>query len=362
MKKTAFYILAALCLMIFVFGCGKSEDTSEQSKKDDTVVTQTQEPAAAEKTPAIELNYSVFFPPTHAHSKAAEAWAREVESRTDNAVKINMFPGGTLTGAAECYDGVVNGISDIGMSCFAYTRGRFPVMEAVDLPMGYPTGMAATMVANEFYQNIKPAELDDVKVLYLHAHGPGLLHTKKPVKTLDDIKGMQVRSTGLSAKMVEAMGAIPVAMPQGDTYEALQKGVVEGTFAPMETLKGWRQADVIDYTTDCNKIGYTTTMFAVMNKNSFSKLPEEVQKVIDEVSKEWIEVHGRVWDEADEEGLAYTLEKENQIIELSEEQNALWKEAIDPVIENYIATAEEKGHNGQKSVDLIRQLLEKYSN
>lgn len=361
MKKTAFYIFAALCLMIFAFGCGKSDDTAQQDQKADTA-TQAQEQVAAEKPKAIELNYSVFFPPTHAHSKAAEDWAREVELQTDNAVKINMFPGGTLTGAAECYDGVVNGISDIGMSCFAYTRGRFPVMEAVDLPMGYPTGMAATMVANEFYRNIKPAELDDVKVLYLHAHGPGLLHTKKPVKSLDDIKGMQIRSTGLSSKMVKALGGTPVAMPQGDTYEALQKGVVEGTFAPMETLKGWRQADVIDYTTDCNEIGYTTTMFAVMNKNSFNKLPEEVQKVIDEVSNEWIEVHGRVWDDADEEGLSYTLEKENQVLELSEEQSALWKEAIEPVINEYAVTAEENGFNGEKFVELIGLLLEKYSN
>lgn len=351
MKKTIFYLLAAACLLIFASGCGKSEDTDQQAEKQ----------SAAEKPKVIELNYSVFFPPTHAHSKAAEDWAREVEARTDNAVKINMFPGGTLTGAAECYDGVVNGISDIGMSCFAYTRGRFPVMEAVDLPMGYPNGMTATMVANQFYQEIKPAELDDVKVLYLHAHGPGLLHTKKPVKSLDDLKGMQIRSTGLSAKMVKAMGATPVAMPQGDTYEALQKGVVEGTFAPMETLKGWRQADVIDFTTDCNEIGYTTTMFAVMNKNSFNKLPENVRKVINEVSSEWIEVHGRVWDDADQEGLAYTLEKDNQIIELSGEESNLWKEAIEPVINDYIATAEENDYNGRKSVDLIENLLEKYS-
>ncbi|MCF8028297.1 MAG: TRAP transporter substrate-binding protein [Desulfobacteraceae bacterium] len=349
MDKTFFRLCAAACMLFLITACGQSDDSNQEAQKQ----------SAPEKSETIELSYSVFFPPTHAHSKAAEDWARQVETRTDNAVKINMYPGGTLTGAAECYDGVVSGISDIGMSCFAYTRGRFPVMEAVDLPLGYPDGMTATRVANQFYQQMNPEELKDVKVLYLHAHGPGLLHTKKPVETLADIKGMQIRSTGLSAKMVKALGATPVAMPQGDTYEALQKGVVEGTFAPMETLKGWRQGDVIDYTTNCQEIGYTTTMFAVMNKEKFNQLPEDVQDVINTVSDEWIKVHGQVWDDADKEGLAYTREQENEIIELAEEQSARWKDAISPVIDDYITDAREKGFEGQKSVDLLRSLIEK---
>jgi len=163
---------------------------------------------------SIHLTYSIFFPPTHGQCLAGMDWAKEIERATDGRVKITVFPGGTLTKANQCYDGVVKGISDIGMSCFAYTRGRFPSMEALDLPLGYPNGLAATRVANAYYQAFTPAELNDVKVLYLHAHGPGLLHTQKPVKTLADLEKMKIRSTGLSAKVVEALGAIPVAMPQ----------------------------------------------------------------------------------------------------------------------------------------------------
>ena len=136
-----------------------------------------------------ELTYSIFLPPSHGQTKAAVNWAAEIEKRTNGAVKITPFPGGTLTKGNQCYDGVVNGISDIGMSVFAYSRGRFPVMEAVDLPMGYPDGIVATRAANKYYQATMPKELSDVKVLYLHAHGPGLLHTKKPVKTIEDLNG-----------------------------------------------------------------------------------------------------------------------------------------------------------------------------
>ncbi|MBW2561389.1 MAG: C4-dicarboxylate ABC transporter substrate-binding protein, partial [Deltaproteobacteria bacterium] len=148
------------------------------------------------KEKTVELTYSIFFPPTHSQCKAAVSWAEEIEKRTEGRIKITTFPGGTLTKANQCYDGVVKGISDIGMSCFAYTRGRFPVMAAVDLPHGYPDGRVATRVANEFAKTMAPKELDDVKVLYIHAHGPGLLSTKKPVRVLEDIKGMKIRSTG----------------------------------------------------------------------------------------------------------------------------------------------------------------------
>ncbi len=158
----------------------------------------------------IKLTFSIFFPPTHGQTKAAMDWAKEIETLTDNKVQITVFPAGTLTKAPQCYSGVVNGISDLGFSLFAYTRGRFPVMAAVDLPMGYPDGKVASKVAQEFAKTFKPEELNDVKVLYLHAHGPGLLHTKKPVRKLEDLKGMKIRATGLSAKVVEALGGSPV--------------------------------------------------------------------------------------------------------------------------------------------------------
>ncbi len=313
------------------------------------------------KADTVNLTYSIFFPATHGQCKAGISWAKEIEKRTSGKVKITVFPGGTLTKAPQCYDGVVNGISDIGMSCFAYTRGRFPVVEVVDLPFGYPNGQVATHVANEFCKKIRPKELDDVKVLYIHAHGPGLLHTKKPVRRLEDLKGMKIRSTGLSAKVVKALGGVPVAMSQGSTYESLQKGVVEGTFGPMEVLKGWRQGEVIRDTTECYGIGYTTAMFVVMNLKKWNSLPKETQNIIEEVSNEWVDVHGKVWDTNDSEGRKYTLSLGNKIIPLSKEETVRWKKAVSPMIDNYIKTTEEKGLPGQKAVTETENLIKKYS-
>jgi len=309
----------------------------------------------------IDLNYSIFFPATHGQCIAGVSWAKEVEKRTNGKVKITVFPGGSLTKANQCYDGVVKGISDIGMSCFAYTRGRFPVMEAADLPLGYPDGMTATRVVNEFAKQVKPEELSDVKVLYIHAHGPGLLHTKKPVKTLADLNKMKIRSTGLSAKVVESLGGVPVAMPQGSTYESLQKGVVEGTFGPIEVLKGWKQGEVIKSTTDCSGIGYTTSMFVVMNLDKWNSLPEDVQDVFESVSAEWVDVHGNTWNEGDQQGREYTLSLGNQIIPLSDEESKKWKTAVKTVIGSYITAADEKGLDGKDVVEKLNTLISKYS-
>jgi len=351
MKKLGYSIVCGFVVLLLCLSCSKKSEEGAAPQG-----------AGAEATPvkAVELTYSIFFPPTHAQCKAGEDWAREVEKRTNGAVKINVFPGGTLTSANDCYDGVVKGISDLGMSCFAYTRGRFPVMEALDLPLGYQNGMAATRIANEFYNENKPKELDDVHVLYIHAHGPGLLHTKKPVNTLKELKGMKIRSTGLSAKLVEALGGVPVAMPQPGTYEALQKGVVDGTFAPMETMKGWKQGEVVKSTTDCQNIGYTTAMFVVMNKAKWDGLSEDVKKAFTEVSNEYIAVHGKVWDDADAEGLTFIQGLGNKVIELPETEAAAWKASVKPVIDDYVKAAKEKGIDGEKIVSSLAGKIENF--
>src|SRR4030042_868962 len=149
----------------------------------------------------VKLNYSVFFPAPHKNAVLATEWAKEIGTRTNGKVQITVFPGGRLTPADKCYDGVVKGISDIGFSVLAYTRGKFPLTEVSDLPMGIKTGVVASKVINDYQKKFKPKEFDEVKVMYLHGHGPGILHTKKEVKTLQDLKGLKIRCTGLAAKI-----------------------------------------------------------------------------------------------------------------------------------------------------------------
>lgn len=328
MSMSGALVLAGMVGALLASGCGKPSETKQE--------------------PVVELSYSIFFPPSHIQCKTAEAWAREVEARTDGRVRITTYPGGSLTKAPQCYDGVVNGISDLGMSCLAYTRGRFPLLEGLDLPVGYPDGTAATRIATDLARQYAPKEMDDTHVLYIHAHGPGILASKKPVQTLEDVKGMKVRATGLSAKIVECLGGSPVAMSQPETYEALQKGVVEATLCPIETLKGWKQGEVIDSVTDSSVIGYTTAMFVVMNRDKWESLPAELQEIITQVSEEWVPKHGAAWDQADDEGRAFVKELGHGIIELPEAEAARWVEAVKPILDDYVKQSEEQGLPGSR--------------
>lgn len=307
-----------------------------------------------------KLNYSVFFPPTHPQAKLASAWADEVMLRSQGRLKIFIFPGGALTKADQCYQGVVDNISDIGMSALAYTRGRFLLMEALDLPVGYTSGSAATHAANRLYAKYQPKAMEDTHVLYLHAHGPGILASKRPVTVLSDLKGMKVRATGLSAKLVERLGGAPVSMPQSDTYESLQKGVVDATFCPMETLQGWKQGEVVTSVTDSRCIGYTTTFFVTMNKEVWAGLPADLQKILTDVSAEWIEKHAAMWDEADTRARTYFLGlgKDRQILALSADEQAKWKSSTRPVLDDYVKKAKQKGLPGEAFLNDLQTYLQ----
>ena len=120
----------------------------------------------------IDLFYSNVYPAPHKMCVSAVEWGKEIEKRTNGRVKVTMFPGGTLTPGDKCYDGVVKGLSHVGMSVFSYTVGKFPLMEVIDLPLGYKSGAVATTVTNEFYAKFKPKELDEVKVMFLMGIAP----------------------------------------------------------------------------------------------------------------------------------------------------------------------------------------------
>ncbi|BDQ33626.1 TRAP transporter substrate-binding protein [Pseudodesulfovibrio portus] len=306
----------------------------------------------------VKLTYSNFFPPTNHQSILAEAWCKEVEKRTGGKVVVDYYPGGTLTKAKQCYDGVVEGMSDIGLSCLAYSRGRFPVMAAVDLPLGYQNAAQATATANAVYEKFKPEELADVEPMYFNGHGPGLLFTVgKPVQALADMEGQKIRATGNSAKLVKALGGTPVAKPMPENYQLLQKGVVDGSMHPIESNKSFKLGEVCKYGTDSFDVAYTTVFFIVMNKAKWASIDPESQKIIREINKEWADKHAAAWDEADAEGRQFFMDQGGKIVTLSAEESAAWAKAARPVLDDYIAETDAKGLDGKAILEFTQSTL-----
>ena len=316
--------------------------------------------AAVSKVEAdpVKLTYSNFFPPGQIQSKLAEAWCKEVKKRTDGQVVVEYFPGQTLTKAKQVYDGVVEGISDVGFSVFAYTRGRFPVMAAVDLPLGYTSGTVATKVINAVYKKFTPKELTDTQVMYLHSHGPGLIHTKsKAVRKMEDMKGLKFRAHGTSALVVQALGGTPVPKPMPETYQMLQKGVVDGAVYPFEANKGWKLGEVTRYCTADFTAAYTTSFFVVMNKDKWNAISAANQKIIEQINMEWVDKHGEAWDTSDALGIVFFLNQGGQIIGLEAKEAERWEKAVAPIIEDYKANMDKKGLRGTETVDFTIKTL-----
>ena len=314
-------------------------------------------PVTAEAGPT-KLTYSNFFPPGHIQSKLAESWCKEVEKRTNGQVVVDYFPGGTLTKARQVYDGVVEGLSDVGFSVLAYTRGRFPVMAAVDLPLGYTSGTVATQVINAVYKKFMPKELMDTQVMYLHAHGPGLINTKsKAVRKMEDMKGLKFRAHGTSALVVKALGGTPVSKPMPETYQMLQKGVVDGAAYPFEANKGWKLGEVTRFCTADFSAAYTTSFFVVMNKDKWNSISAANQKIIDQINLEWADKHGEAWNTSDALGIVFFLNQGGQIIGLDAKEAERWKKAVAPIIEDYKADMNKKGFQGTELVDFTIKTL-----
>lgn len=307
---------------------------------------------------SIKLTYSNFFPADHIQSQLVDSWCREVETRTKGRVNIKHYPGQTLTKAGECYEGVVRGRSDLGLSVLSYTQDRFPLMGTADLPLGYTSGKVATAVANELYRKFKPKELSDSKVMYLHAHGPALVNTRgKAVRRLEDMKGLRLRTTGAAALIVKAMGGIPVSVPMPECYQLIKSGKANGSTHPAESHKGWKLAEVENYVTAAYCISYTATFFVVMNKDKWNALPQDIKGIIEQINNDWLPQHGEAWDTIDAEGMRYFLDNGGQVIGLDSDEAARWKMAVATIIDDYARVLSEKGLNGQEIVDFTIKTL-----
>lgn len=308
----------------------------------------------------ITLRYSTMFPVTHKHAVLSDQWCKEVEKRTKGKVKVQHFAGATLTSPKGTYESITKGVVDIGLCVLGYTMGKFPLSDVLAYPLGIPSGYAATKLANEYLAKFKPAEFNDVKVLYLQANGPGIMHTTKPVAKLEDMKGLKIRTFGPVVAFISNLGAAPVAMPMGDAYDAISRGVVEGIYAPYEALLGWKLGEVVKYTAENYGSSYSGVQMVAMNKAKWESLPPEIQKIVDSINAEWIEKQGKMWDDIDKAGKAFAVKRGVKITELSPEENKRWAAKAQPMIDVYIKKMKEKGLPGEEVVAFYRQRIKAY--
>ena len=317
-----------------------------------------------DKAYTLELRLAHFWPASHpVETDLVQPWIAAVEEATEGRVKIISFPGETLAQSDAIYEAVKIGIADVGLSCFAYTRGQFPVLEVFELPgITYNDSNAASRVAWEGIQLLNPTEVQDTTLMMVITTGPGNLFTKKPIREISDLKGLEIRATGLSAATLRALGATPVAMPQAEAYEAISKGVAQGNLGPTEILKGWRQAEVTDYIT-VTPFLYNTLFFFTMNTSKWNSISEEDQQAILEVNQRIFEdVACGLWDKQNDAALTYAVDENGmEVIELSDTETELWLSLVKPVQDDYVSRMESQGFPGREILMTVQELSDRYS-
>jgi TRAP-type C4-dicarboxylate transport system substrate-binding protein len=295
-----------------------------------------------------------------------DVWADNVEQQSGGRIKVDRFPSMQLGGKPpELMDQAIDGVADVVWTVVGYTPGRFPSTEVFELPFMMTNARATSRAYWEMFEkHMKDTEFKDVHILGTWVHGPGLLHTNKPVVTPDDMQGMKIRGGSRSVNsLLSKLGATPVGMPVPAIPEGLSKGVIDGTTIPWEVTAALKVPELVsNHTEFTGNALYVLTFVLAMNKPKYESLPDDLKKVIDDNSGlEFSIFAGGTQSDSDGPARQLAVDRGNNIITLDQAQTQVWIDASQPIYDEWVADMQTKGIDGQALIDEARMLIKKYS-
>ncbi len=289
MKKLFIGLVVLLVISAFTFiGCaGTSTSTSTSAPPSTSSSAPPSTSSSAPATAAIKPVQLIWSTPggeqDYSNVITRDVFQKMITDATNGAVTFKYYYGGALIAAGATYDGVVNKVTDIGYDQPSYNKGRFPTIELLEQPWGYPNPIVANKVALDVFKTYNPKEIQDTHFLYTSSFGHPVLISNKAIRSLADLKGMKIRGTGNMANMISAMGASAVSMPIFEVYDALSKGTVEGAMLGPETMQTYKFTEVIKYATDVSFIGPNMLTSAFMNLQTWNSLDPKVQDLFNKM-------------------------------------------------------------------------------
>ena len=313
----------------------------------------------------VTLRMSTWLPPKHHHPAVTlPTWIAAVEEASGGTLKIKIDPAPIAKPPGQ-YDVVRDGAADMSYHVVAYTPGPFEILRGSELPFLSPNAEIGSQAAYDWYdRNIGfDKEFKDVKIITMFVHGPGAVHSKEPIKTLEDIAGVKLRVGGGGVRMAEALGATPVALPAPAAYEAIQKGVADGAMFPFESIAGFRLGELVNYHLEIPGGLYTTPFAVMMNPAKFDSLSDAHKKVLTDLGGvTGAKILGKGWDDADAVGRAKAVEQDGVFHTLEGAELDKWKEKIAFMNADWIAKADAAGFDGAALLEDFKATVEKYSN
>lgn len=302
--------------------------------------------AAAPAAAQTELKFSTFVPPTHGFVvDVLEPLGREIEKMSGGKATVRVFAGNSPFGKVENQaDQVKQGVVDLAFGLNGIPGGRYLRTSIMEFPFVAESAESASKALWAMLAGALAEDWKEFKVVALHCHNPGLFHTRaKPLKTIEDVKGLRMRAPNPSTQALLAhLGATPVGMPPGQVYENLEKGVIDGAVFPWDAIKGFRLENALKHHLDARV--YTACFHLVMNPTRFKALAPEVQKAIEATTGQTlVDKFGGWWNRWDQAGLDAVKPLGHEIVAVSKETREKWRAQLKPVIDGELAKLEKAG-------------------
>lgn len=351
-------LLLILCLvMSLTVACGSNKETGKANN----------ESSDAPKK-VVELKFHYQDPQTGPLGRAIDDWAKQVNEKTNGAVKITPYPSATLGPGPKGIELTSDGVADISWGSTGLYAGRFPVTDTLLLPMlGVKTAKEGSKVAWDFYKEFEGVkkEWDEtgLKLIGLIGTGNTPIGTLKEIKTLDDFKGLSIRTIGgAPAEFFKAIGASPVIMPPGELYQSMEKRVLDGWAIDWQALVGFKLNEITPYILELKNNTYLHVHFIVMNKNSYEKIPEEYREVFDSLCGDYLsQLIASYYDASEEPGKKATVEEyKNHLITLPDEEEAKMVQISQNIQDEYAKQLDEKGLKGTEALAKVKELVQKH--
>jgi TRAP-type transport system periplasmic protein len=316
----------------------------------------------------VTLKFHTFMAPTsNVWLNMHKAWMNKVEKESGGRIKFEAYPAMQLGGTpAQLYDQAKDGVVDIIWTLPGTTAGRFPRVEVFELPFMMNNAEATSKAYWEYVQTVAPDEFKDVHVLALQVHGPGVIHTvSKPVKSVEDIKGLKLRGpTRQATKLLAALGATPVGMPLPGIPDALSKGTINGCVIPWEVVPAVKVNELTKFHAEFDPAGgslYTTTFVMAMNKAKYNSLPPDLKKIIDNntgmETSAWL---GKAQQAGDVPGRKATSDLGNNIFTVSPADAQNFRRAARALEVEWVEDMNKRGFDGRKLLDTAKALIAKH--
>ena len=323
--------------------------------------------AAALPAQAQEVTLKLHFhlPATSfASTLFIQPWCEKIAKESNQRMKCQIYPSMQLGGTPpQLFDQVRDGVADVVWTLPGYTAGRFPSLEAFELPFMMQSPEATSRALWEYTQAHSQAEFKDVKPLAFHVHGDGVFHmASKPVRGMADLRGLKLRApTRLTNKFIAMLGATPVSMPVPQVGDALSKGVIDGAVVPYEVVPSVKLQELAKFhseTDPAEPAFYTSTFVFAMNKAKYDSLPAELKKVIDNNSGIALSGQiGKAFLQADQEGKKLTARNTHNVIPAAE--LATWKQLGNKLASDWVKEMDGKGLPGAKLLEDAKALIAK---